>query len=104
MRLRGMLGRMDPGARRLVVTWAVLLVLLGVQAGLGLLRLGLVTPFVGIGMAATVAFAFMHLRQASQLSRTFALAGLFWLLILFGLTATDVLGRVSYPGEFHSEP
>ena len=96
---------MDRDALRLILIWLCLLLLVGVQCGLGgLLRLGRATPFIGAGMAVTVAFGFMHLRKASQLSRVFALAGVFWLLILFGLTATDILGRVSYPGEVHSEP
>ena len=90
--------------RGIAVAWLGLLALLALQLVLHWVGLGAVVPYVGLLMAGVVAFRFMRLGRASGLSRVFALAGVFWLLILFGLSATDLLSRVTYPGELHAEP
>jgi caa(3)-type oxidase subunit IV len=44
-------------------------------------------------MIALVATAFMHVTRASALSRVFAIAGLFWAVVLLGLGSLDYLHR-----------
>ncbi|HVZ10301.1 hypothetical protein [Rhodopila sp.] len=56
-------------------------------------RMGLWALLPGIGMAGLVAARFMGLDRRENLPRIFALSGVFWLAILIGLTATDVLTR-----------
>lgn len=52
---------------------------------------------VNLGIAALKAFLimwfFMHVREGSGLLRLFAFGGLFWLLILLGLSLGDYLTR-----------
>lgn len=76
---------------------AALMVLLAATVGVWLLPLG---P-LGLPAALTIAFlkaiiialVFMHVGYGSRLTRLFAAAGLFWLLILFVLTFSDYLTR-----------
>jgi cytochrome c oxidase subunit 4 len=86
---------------RLVVAWLVLMALGGLSFGLSFIRLGAANAAVSLVIAAImvviVAFGFMKLDQAHPLTRVFALVGLFWLTILFGLTATDY-GWRPWPG------
>ncbi len=48
---------------------------------------------IGVVKASLVALFFMHLLHSSKLSWLAALAGLFWLVILMGLTLSDYLTR-----------
>lgn len=48
-----------------------------------------VVPFVGIGMAVVVALTFMRLNSSKGLIPIFALAGVFWMLVMFGLGGLD---------------
>ncbi len=48
-------------------------------------------------MAALVALGYMRLLSAPSIARGFAIAGIFWLTILLGLTMTDPLTRALYP-------
>jgi hypothetical protein len=48
-------------------------------------------------MAATVAVGFMRVRSGPAIVRGFAVAALFWLTILLGLSASDPLTRATYP-------
>jgi cytochrome c oxidase subunit 4 len=48
---------------------------------------------IAVAKAALVALIFMRLRTSSALVRLAALAGLVWLLILIGLSFTDLLTR-----------
>ncbi len=61
------------------------------------LQLGTLAPVIALSIAAAkavlVAMFFMHLYYGSRLTRVFAAAGLFWLLILLGLTLGDFLSR-----------
>ncbi len=74
------------------------MVLLAATIGVSFLELG---PF-GIVVALAIAFAkmmlivlyFMHVKFSSKLTKLFAAAGLYWLLILFLLTFSDYLTRV----------
>lgn len=48
---------------------------------------------IAVAKAALVAVIFMKLRMSSALVRLAALAGVAWLMILIGLSLTDVLSR-----------
>jgi caa(3)-type oxidase subunit IV len=48
-------------------------------------------------MVLLVAFFFMRVREAGRLARFFALAALFWLLVLLGLGSIDPMTRTIYP-------
>lgn len=77
------------------------LVLLGATIGVAHLGLGALNPVLNLSIAAAKAFLimwfFMHLREGSPLVRLVAFAGLFWLIILFGLVLTDWLARSGGP-------
>ncbi len=47
-------------------------------------------------MATIVAFAFVQVRRGPTIVRGFAVAGLFWLLVLLGLGSMDPLTRTDY--------
>ena len=48
-------------------------------------------------MVLLVGFFFMRVRQAGRLARFFALAALFWLLVLLGLGSIDPMTRTVFP-------
>jgi cytochrome c oxidase subunit 4 len=86
---------------RLVVTWVVLALLGGLSFGLSFIRWGAANTTVSLVIATImvgiIAYGFIKIEQASPLARVFACVGMFWLLILFGLTATDYAWR-PWPG------
>lgn len=86
---------------RLIITWIVLAALGGLSFGLSFIRWGAANAAVSLAIAAVmvviIAFGFMKLGEAHPLTRVFACVGLFWLVILFGLTATDYAWR-PWPG------
>lgn len=77
-------------------TWLALLALLGLNLALafGFPSLG---PWLNIGIAALQALlivsVFMYVRNGQSAVRIAALAGFFWLLLLFGLTFSDYAAR-----------
>jgi cytochrome c oxidase subunit 4 len=89
--------------RAYVVGWLVLLVLLGLGIGSAFLRLGAFAPAVQFGIAATQAaivfIVFMRLRGRPSLKWIFAGAGFLWLLLLYGLSATDYATRAGFPPQ-----
>ncbi len=89
---------------RLVLAWAVLLALLVLQVVAALAHVGWATGLLAPLMIGIVAFLFMDLGRASALSRIFAMAGLFWLVILIGLTSVDFLARHDYPTPMLTRP
>src|ERR1700684_539526 len=86
--------------RRLTGLWLALLVLGGVEFGLSFLPLGrLARPLVmlpAIPMIVVVAVGFMNVTKGPAIVRAFAVAALFWLLILLGLGSIDALTRIDY--------
>jgi cytochrome c oxidase subunit 4 len=84
-------------SRQALLVWLGLLILFGLELGLTLAGYGLVAPLIGIGMAVTIAFGFMRLGSAPSLSRFFAGAAAFWLLVLLGLGSVDFATRVDVP-------
>ena len=82
---------------RLVFVYAALMCLLALSAASTALPPGWWSTAAGLGIAGVkaflIAFFFMRLRSQPGLTRVFAAAGLFWLALLIGLTASDYLSR-----------
>lgn len=94
-----------PTMRRFVLPWVAMLGLIAVEVVLMLLHLGPAAPFVALVIAGVIVIGPMQLRAAPTTGRIFALAGVFWLVVvLFGLGTLDPLTRHHQPTEFHSEP
>ncbi len=77
----------------LLLVWLVLLVLLAAEFLFARIGLGLVSVGIGFVMVGMIAVFYMQLARAPALSRVFALAGVFWLMILLGLTGMDIFTR-----------
>jgi cytochrome c oxidase subunit 4 len=84
-------------AARLPLIWLFLLLLGGASLFLAHVPLGnfnlLVALTIAALMALTVIWGFMRVGRAPVLAGTFFDDGLFWLLIMLGLIATDILVR-----------
>jgi cytochrome c oxidase subunit IV len=80
------------------LVYVILLVLAAATVGVAFIDLG---DVINTTLAMTIASVkaglvllyFMHVRYSDTLVRLFAIAGLVWLIILFGLTLTDYLSR-----------
>ena len=87
----------------LLIAWAVLVALLGINVLLAYLPIGGAHDFVPIGIAVTQAFIimtiFMKLRGRPSLKWIFAGAGFFWLVFLFGLSTVDYATRTGFPTQ-----
>ena len=85
---------------RLVRTWILLVGLGAAEFGASFLPLPRgFRPLVmlpGVLMIVTVAVGFMEVRRGVVLVRAFAVAGMFWLLVLLGLGSVDALTRTDY--------
>jgi cytochrome c oxidase subunit 4 len=86
-----------PSNRVYYAVAAALMLLLAATIVAAELELGVLANVVTLGIALTkavlVALFFMHLRYREPAMRVFALAGLFWLVILFALTLSDYVTR-----------
>jgi cytochrome c oxidase subunit IV len=82
-----------------VLALVLLLCLTATTVGVAEIDLGEGNTFAAVGIAAVkvsiVAWFFMHLRAAPGLLRIIAASGLFWLLILLGLTFADYATRLT---------
>lgn len=81
----------------LLLLWAALVLLLGMEVVAAVLHAGWIAFGLAPIMVALVAAGFMRVLGASPLARIFATAGLFWLLILIGLGGVDFFARRDYP-------
>jgi len=83
--------------RHLVLSFAALLLLLGLTVTVAYLPLGPMNTVLALGIAtvkATIVMAvFMELRKSPALTIAFAAAGFLWLSILLWLAMADVLTR-----------
>ncbi len=74
-----------------------LLILTGTTVWVSTIELGnfnfIVAISIAILKALLVILFFMHVKEASPLTKVFAVAGLFWFFILLGLTLNDYLTR-----------
>ncbi len=88
---------MKPGRRADVLTWIALLVLLAITCGSAFIPMGRLNLLVNLAIAALkallVVLVFMHLRSERSAIRLVAAAGVVWLAILAGLSATDFVAR-----------
>lgn len=87
--------------RPVAIVWLALVALLGVELGGAFIRLGhgfsglLLLP-AGL-MVVLVGLYFMRVRASGGLARFFALAAIFWLVVLLGLGSIDPMTRHDYP-------
>jgi cytochrome c oxidase subunit 4 len=88
-------------APSLLIGWLALMALLGANLAIAFAPLGPGSPAISLSIAAAqvaiVALVLMKLGRTAPLVRIFALCGIFWLLILFGLSGVDYATRSS-PG------
>jgi cytochrome c oxidase subunit IV len=82
-----------------LIGWLVLLMLFAAELLTTLTHIGVLSLPIGIVMACVVAMVFMRLGRGSPLSRIFAAAAVFWLLVLLGLGTMDPLTRTNYPTQ-----
>ena len=92
---------MPPGFLRLLLAWIALLLLGAVQFAISFLPMGRAFRPLVIGpsviMVAIVAIAFMEVGKGPAIIRGFALAAVFWFIVLLGLGSADALTRTNYP-------
>ncbi len=85
------------GLRRHLLIWIALLALLAVTAGTSLLPLGAFNAVINFAIAMVkaglVLAFFMHIGQKATIVRVVAAAGVFWLMLLVGLSLADFLWR-----------
>jgi cytochrome c oxidase subunit 4 len=78
--------------------FATLMVLTGVTVAVAFVNLGQLNVIIALGIAGfkatLVVLYFMHVKYASPLTKLFAVTGIFFLAILFGLTMTDYASRM----------
>jgi cytochrome c oxidase subunit 4 len=90
--------------RTYVVVWAVLTILTVITWAVAQIELGRFNTVIALAIAffkaSLVVWIFMDLRDENPLTKLFALGGLFWLVILIGLTLADYLTRPWMPGGF----
>ena len=89
---------MSKAGKLVLKVWLGLIALLALTTAMAFVPLGSVT--LGVSLAIAIAKAllvlwfFMELKGSAGLTRAFAAAGFFWLLILIALTGADYLNRV----------
>ena len=85
----------------LVWSWIGLALLLALTLGMAFIPLGTGNIVAALAVAATkaiiVLLVFMELTRGHSLKLIFAGAGLFWLIIMFGLSFTDYTTRTGFP-------
>jgi cytochrome c oxidase subunit 4 len=83
--------------KKLGAIWLALLILLAITVGSAYLPLGAANGPINLGIAAIkaalVALFFMNLATSTVLVRLASVAGVFWLVFMFALTAGDYLTR-----------
>jgi cytochrome c oxidase subunit 4 len=86
-----------PSILEYLIVYVALMVLLILTLGSALLNLGPFNPIISISIACTkallVGLFFMHLKGSKSLTQVFAMAGIFWLGVLFTLALTDYFSR-----------
>jgi cytochrome c oxidase subunit 4 len=79
------------------IIWLALLALLAMTVAASYLPLGIGNGIASMSIAAVKAalilIFFMKLKSSSPLIRLLSLSGIFWLIFLFSLTASDYLTR-----------
>jgi hypothetical protein len=94
--------------RHLLFGWLGLMALAAIEFGCGFLPLArplrplLLVP--ALAMVAMVAFLFMRVGTGPAIVRGFAIACVFWLIILVGLGMMDPMTRAIYPVQSSELP
>jgi len=87
--------------RPLILSWAGLLMLLALTAGLAYLPLGAaempVALAIAVAMAVTIMLVCMKVATAPRLATIFAVGGLCWFLVLLSLGSVDYHTRTTLP-------
>ena len=92
---------------RLLLSWVLLLLLGGLIFGLSFVPMNRslrpLLMLVSFAMSATVAISFMEVGKGPVIVRGFAVASLFWLLLLLGLGSLDLITRADHflPPQVH---
>jgi cytochrome c oxidase subunit 4 len=79
--------------------WLVLMLLLGIEFSVG----GAAAMAIGGAMAVIVALTYMRLTRSKDVSSAFALAAVFWLMVLLGLGSMDSATRHDISVSAHTE-
>lgn len=83
-----------------LLIWTVMVVLLAVNVAASFAPLGafnlVVSLSIAVVKAALIFWFYMHLQRESGLVRLVGLGAVAWLLILVGLTASDLFTRTSW--------
>lgn len=89
-------------AMPLIFVWIALMVLLTLTVGATFGPFGVwketINMAIAFAKAGLIFWFFMHLSEQKWLARLVAVAALAWLLILLGLTQTDLLTRGMFRG------
>jgi cytochrome c oxidase subunit IV len=88
-----------------ILVWAALIALTFTTVLVSEIELGewnvVVAITIAVIKALLVVLFFMHVKDSSQLTKLFVVAGFFWMMILFALTFGDYLSRSWSPqGRF----
>ena len=91
---------------KLTLVWVFLMAIAGAEfvvsgARMEMANRPVLLCFAGV-MVVTIAFAFMHLGRAPMIAKGFAVAAIFWLIVLFGMGSMDALTRNWYPVQHYS--
>jgi len=88
---------MTRGIIRLTLVWILLFAIAGGEYLVSTIRMPqAVRPVIlvfAVAMVAVIAFFFMHLNRMPVLAKGFAVAAIFWLIVLFGIGMMDPLTR-----------
>ena len=91
---------------KLALTWAVLMALAGGAFLVSGMQMAMpnrpVLLFFTGTMLLIVATVFMRLPSAPVVARGFAVAGVFWLIVLYGFGTADMLTRSWYPVQHYN--
>ncbi len=93
-------GALPPEFTRLLLSLIVLILLGAAEFAASFLPLARslrpLVMFPGVLMIAIVAVSFMEVRKGPTIVRGFAVAAMFWLIVLLGLGSADALTRTNY--------
>jgi cytochrome c oxidase subunit 4 len=87
------------------LVWAALMLLTALTFGISFIDLGVWSSVIAVLIACSkallIALIFMHMRYADKVTQVVGVASLFWLTIMFVLTASDFFTRYfgTYPAR-----
>ncbi len=86
-----------PSLKTFFLIWGALLVLTATTVGVSYLELGVLNPVVALVIATIKALLvilfFMEVRYSSKMTMMVVVSGVFFLMLLLGLTLSDYLSR-----------